>query len=118
MRKLLLAVTVVAAALAVADSTPPSKTFLTAIDPAPENIAMGATNHVIYVSRFELTQSTLASATSRISVGSQLTNAIVLGPGRWFAAAACVSGDQEGPITTNLTLISLWTTQGIREVKP
>lgn len=118
MRKFLLATVAIATALAVADSTPPSKTFLTAIDPAPENIAMGATNHVIYVGRSELTSTNLASATSRISVGSQLTNAIVLGPGRWFAVAACVSGSQEGPITTNLTLISLYTTTGFREVKP
>lgn len=77
---------------------------------------MGATNHVIYVGRVELNQTNIATA-NRISVGSQLTNALVLGPGKWYAAAACVAGSNEGPITTNLTLISLYTTTGFREVK-
>lgn len=116
MRKFLLAVAAITAALAVADSTPPSKTFLTAIDPNTNNTALGATNHVIYVGRSELTQSNLATAT-RISVGSQLTNILTLGPGRWYATAACVSGETEGPITTNLTLISLYTTTSFREIK-
>lgn len=118
MKKLLLTLTATVTALALAQSNAPSKTFLTAIDPSPDNTALGATNHVIYLHRSPLSVTNLASATIRMEVGSSLTNQITLGPGRWYAVATCTMDGKEGPPCTNLTLVSLFTTVGIREVKP